>query len=154
MIFRLFPVLLLMLFTACSSRLPRKSPETTYRLVAEVPDDLQKLERAAGRSKAMLEVDFETGRFKGRYKNHDFEGNYIIKHISAGFVKGFFYRVKIEDLKHPESKNDEERAFFKKLAAADRLYVAPDKLGNPAYTMLEVHDAATGTKLIFVRLNP
>ncbi len=154
MIFRILPVLLALL-AACSHRLPRKSPENTYRLVSEVSDDLQKLKKAAGRSKVMLEIDFETGRFNGRYKDHDFTGNYTIEHVSAGFVKGFFYRVKLGDLKQPESKNSGEQAFFEKLAAVDRFYVAPDRPANPSYTILELRDAtSSGTKLLFIRLNP
>lgn len=170
MIFRVFPALLLV-FTACSHRLPRKSSEITYRLVTELSDDLKKLQKATTRSKAELEIDFETGNFKGRYKSHDFTGNYVIEHVSAGFVKGFFYRVRVEDLHKPEPRGAEEEAFFEKLQAADRLYVAPDKLGSPAYTVLEISSpvgvlhapaqqqtqalphTTPETKLIFVKMN-
>ncbi len=152
MIFRVFTALLLV-FTACSHRLPRKGPEITYRLVTELSDDLKKLQKAAARSKAELEIDFETGNFKGRYKDHDFTGNYVIKHVSAGFIKGFFYRVSPGSLNRPGSRNAEEEAFFEKLAAANRLYVAPDKLGDPAYTVLEITNPDSDAKLIFVKMN-
>lgn len=150
---RLFLILLLV-FSACAHRPPRKGTETAYRLITELPDDLKKPEKAAVRSKAALELDFDTGHFKGWYKNHDFTGNYIIEHVSAGFVKGFFYRVRMENLNRPESGNTEENAFFEHLSTARRLYVAPDKRVDPAYTVLEISSAEPETKLIFIKINP
>jgi len=152
MIFRALLALCILL-TACSHRLPRKHVETTYRLISEPSDDLRKPEKAAIRSKAELEIDFETGSFKGRYRNHDFKGNYLIEHVSAGFVKGFFYRVRMGDLHRPESQNVEEEAFFESLSGAKRLYVAPDKLAEPAYTLLEISGAEPAKKLILVKIN-
>lgn len=149
MIFRVFLASILV-FTACSHRLPRKGSELMYRLIPELSDDLKKLQKAADQAKAELEIDFETGNFKGRYQKHEFTGNYVIEHVSAGFVKGFFYRVSPGELNRPESRNAEEEAFFERLAGADRLYVAPDKLGAPAYTVLEIH--AENGKLVFIKI--
>lgn len=147
-------LVLFMLLTACSHRLPRKRMSSTYRLVPELSDNLKKLKETAIRSKAEIEIDFETGYFKGRYRNHDFTGNYLIEHVSAGFVKGFFYRVRMEDLHRPEAQNGEEEAFFESLSRAKRLYVAPDKLAEPAYTLLEITAAEPAEKLILVKMNP
>ncbi|MBX2954243.1 MAG: hypothetical protein KF870_17220 [Leadbetterella sp.] len=141
------------IFTACSHRLPRKSAEPAYRLVPELPEDLKKLEKAADRSRAEMEIDFETGHFKGRYLKHEFTGSYAIKHVSAGFVKGFFYRISLDSLNRPEHRNAEEEAFFGKLAEAKRLYVAPDKPGDPAYTVLEISNGEPEGKLTFVKIN-
>lgn len=146
-------LVLLILLAACSNRLPKKNMETTYRLVAEISDDLKELKKSAERSKAELEIDTETGHFKGRYKSHDFTGKYTVEHVSAGFVKGFFYRVKIEELNRPESRNEEEEAFFEHLSAARRLYFAPDKLNQPAYVTLEISRPDNDTKLVFVKIN-
>ena len=152
MISRIFP-LLLVLLTACSHRLPYQGTEAAYRWVTEVPDDLKKLKKGVRRSPAMLEIDFETGDFKGRYKTHNFKGKYRIEHVSSGFVKGFFYRVKAEDLQFPESKNTKAQALFKNLSTSSRLYVAPDTPRDPAYTFLEVYDPNSGTKTLWVKLN-
>jgi len=152
MIFRVFPVLLLVL-TACSHRLPQKGAGTAYRLIPEVPDDLTKLRKVAGRSGAELDIDFETGRFSGRYRKHDFTGSYAIEHVSAGFVKGFIYRVHMESTEHPRPRNRKEKAFFEHLTGAGRLYAAPDKLRDPAYTVLEISGEGTEDKLLFVKIN-
>lgn len=146
-------LVLCILLTACTQRLPRKHIETVYRLISEPSDDLRKMEKAAIQSKAELDINFDTGIFTGRYKNHDFTGTYRIEHVSAGFVKGFFYRVSMEELERPESRSAEEEVFFKSLSAANRLYVAPDKLAEPAYTVLEIRSKEPSGKLIFVKIN-
>ena len=151
MTFRISLVLLILL-TACSNRLPKKNMQTTYRLVTEISDDLKALQKSATRSKAELEIDTETGHFRGRYKSHNFTGKYTIEHTSAGFVKGFFHRVRIEELDRPESRNEEEEAFFEHLSGARRLYIAPDKPGQPAYVTLEISRPDNDKKLVFVKI--
>ncbi len=145
MTFRTFLILALFL-TACSHRI---SP--SYRLVTELSEDLKELQKTAARSKTAWEVDLETGDFKGRYKSHTFTGKYAIEHVSAGFVKGFFYRVKLQELNRPSSRNAGEEAFFERLSAARRLYVAPDKLRQPDYTFMEVTGPGSD-KMVFVKL--
>ncbi|MCD8539848.1 MAG: hypothetical protein LRY55_08835 [Leadbetterella sp.] len=56
-------------------------------------------------------------------------------------------------MNRPEARNAGEEAFFEKLGSANRLYVAPDKLGDPAYWTLEIRRAEPEEKLVFVKIN-
>ncbi len=143
-------LLFLLVLTACSPRLPRQGNDAFYRHVSGLQED--KLPKELSRSRVTLEVNFETGDFTGKYRKHDFTGKFSIDHVSAGFVKGFFYRVHLEKLTRLPSGNAEEEAFFEHLSAASRLYLAPDRLPAPTYTFLEIRKPGNESPLIFVKM--
>ncbi len=111
--------------------------EPFYRLVSSVSESTEELKKDARKSKIQLEIDFETGNFKGKYRDNAFQGNYTIEHTSAGFTKGFFYRVSLGGLSKGVSESAEEDAFFEQLINCKRISVVPDKLANPTYIVLE-----------------
>lgn len=111
--------------------------EPFYRLVSSVSENVEDLKKDARKSKVQLEMDFETGNFKGKYRETDFQGSYSIEHTSAGFAKGFFYRVSLAGLSKGVSQSTAEDAFFEHLINCKRISVVPDKLANPTYIVLE-----------------
>lgn len=135
-------LVILPLLMACSKKI--KQTEKYYKLVEEIPSDLSELKEAVMKSKVFFKMDFESGKFEGRYKSLDFEGKYIIEHRSAGFAKGFLYTVKLDSL----DKNN--KPFFEDLAQCNKIYFEPDLLANPTYYTLEL--SCGEKKLVFVKL--
>jgi hypothetical protein len=116
------------------------SSEPYYKLVSSISENAEDLKKEVRKSKVQLEMDFETGDFKGRYIDTDFHGNYIIEHTSAGFAKGFYYRVSLGGLSKGLSTSAEEEAFFEQLIRCKKISVMPDKLANPSYIRIELSD--------------
>lgn len=130
-------LLLSLLLLSCSKRRINLTTEPFYKLVSSVSENTEEIKKDVRKSKVQLEIDFETGNFKGKYRDTDFQGSYTIEHTSAGFAKGFFYRVSLAGLSKGVSDSAEEEAFFEHLINCKRISLVPDKLTYPNYIVLE-----------------
>lgn len=120
-----------------------------YKLINSAHENVDELKNNAKKSKVKLIVDFETGAFEGNYKDNNFKGSYTIEHTSAGFSKGFFYRVSLESLKKAVSASSEEDEFFDQIINCNKISIVPDKLSNPSYVILEL--AGNGKKITMIK---
>lgn len=145
-----FLVLFFILALQLSCKHSKKTSEPLterYRLVAgTTKEDLS----AWQKSKDWMEIDTETGNFKGVFHQTGFSGNFVIKKVSPGFAKGFYYTVELGFLEKNATDSKRSLAFFSKLESAKRLYFYPDKLMEPNWIYLEISSGTDSDLLKFI----
>ncbi|WP_255066991.1 hypothetical protein [Lacihabitans sp. LS3-19] len=127
-------------------------PVEKYKMLKEIPDSFEKVEKFYEKSKVEIVFDFNSGKFKGKYKTLEFKGKYNILKVSSGFTKGFNYKVELESLIKNATEDKVVDDFVRQLAICNRIYVAPDNLVNTKYVRLEMSNAENEEKIKFVLL--
>lgn len=123
-----------------------------YLLLKTIPSELSEIQKLGKKSKAAIQINLKTGEFSGKYGNKDFSGKYNIEHTSAGFAKGFYYRVSLDSLSKPNSSSEKEIAFFDNLAKCKKISFMPDVLANPSYFTIEMSNPESESILEFVKI--
>lgn len=104
------------------------------------------------KSKTNIEIDFETGDFKGQFNDISYSGNFLIEHTAAGFVKGFIYTVSLGYLSKPITDDKATQQFFDQLIKTNRIYFNPEKILEPDYINIELVQTLDKTELNFTKI--
>lgn len=125
-------------------------PVEKYKMLKEIPESFEKVEKLYEKSKVEIEFDFDNGKFKGKYKTVEFKGKYNILKVSSGFTKGFNYKVELESLTKNATEDKAVDDFVRQLAICSRIFIVPDNLVNTKYVQLEMSNSENEEKLKFV----
>lgn len=122
-----------------------------YRLLSKEFKNEEAQTKAYKKAKNYFSMNPDSGNFEGEIEGIHFTGNFEIKNISSGFVKGFSYKVTLGYLSSNTTENTKAIAFFEHLSEATKLYFYPDNLANPTWHFLEITATKNDKKLIFAR---
>jgi hypothetical protein len=100
-------------------------PIEKYKYLKVNESDSLKFNKAYKKSKNDFEIDFKTGNFSGIFDGKTFTGNFEIKKITSGFVKGFNYAVELGGLVYDATETKEQEWFFSHLASTKRVFISP-----------------------------
>jgi hypothetical protein len=113
-------------------------PKDEYRLVKNASEDFESLKKAISKSEVIFEMNFESGKFKGKHGELNFLGKYNIKKVNSGFTKGFNYEVELESLESDPTNTKSEEKFIESLANCTSIFIAPNRLYQPTHTQMDI----------------
>lgn len=150
----LFLVPFFFLFS-CKNQAPavimEKDSVERYRLLVKEPKNDEARTKAYKKAKNYFSMNPDSGNFEGEIEGVHFTGNFEIKNVSSGFVKGFSYKVTLGYLSSNTTENAKAITFFEHLSKATKLYFYPDNLANPTWHFLEITSAENDKKLFFCK---
>jgi hypothetical protein len=137
---RIYILMLFLVFGGCkSSKSPLITmPKNEYRLVKNASEDIESLKKSVSKSEVILEMNFETGSFKGKYEKINFEGKYTIVKVTSGLSKGFNYEIDLESMSSDPTESKAEEKFIQMLATCKSMFIGPDRLYNPTYIKISI----------------
>jgi GT2 family glycosyltransferase len=113
-------------------------PKDEYRLVKNASEDIESLKKAISKSDIIFEMNFDSGNFKGKHGQINFNGKYTIKKVNSGFTKGFNYEVELESLQSDATNTKSEEKFIQSLASCTSIFIAPNRLYQPTHTQMDI----------------
>jgi hypothetical protein len=150
---KIFFLVLLTFLLGCKNH---KSPMITmpkdeYRFVKNASDEFESLKKAISKSDVLLEMNFDSGIFKGKYGKLNYHGKYTIKKVNSGFTKGFNYEVELESLESDPTNSKSEEKFIQSLVSCTSIFISPNRLYQPTHTQLDIK--SENQKISFYLLN-
>jgi hypothetical protein len=148
----IFSFVLIMVFACKNAKTPQISmPSPEYRLVKDSSLEIEELKKAYKKSKAKMDIDFDSGKFTASYEDIKLEGKYLIKSVKAGVSKGFVYETELDYLQNDVAQTKAQEGFIQNIVKCTFIYFSPNKLYNPSHFTFEIQNGEN--KLRFLKLN-